>query len=287
MGRTSLGDVVRRLSERSVQRAYDPYRELEWPDELPAGRRWMSADLLSPFGTPRMAELSEPELCRLSQWELINFFSFNVHGIRELMIHVLACIHRAGHEGVSEYFHHFLDEENKHMWFFAEFCKRYGGKIYATQKLQFSAFEDEDVQSFIAFSKILISEQISDFYNLRMMTDPALPEIVRTINQLHHEDESRHIAMGLRLVGHLYEDLAARHSAETRRRVASYLSRYMQFFVESFYNPSAYRDTGLAEPFQWRRALLDAPERKAFHARVLARPMRFFRRLGVDVPEVC
>lgn len=287
MTRTSLKNAMQRLCQLSVQHAYDPFRDFCWPAKLPPEGPWMSRDLLSPFGTRWMDDLSEAELCRLSRWELINFFSFNVHGIRELMLHVLTCIHKSGNEDVSEYFHHFLDEENKHMWFFAEFCNRYGGKIYFTQKVHFPTFAEEDIQGFIAFAKILISEQISDFYNIRMMADASLPEIVRQINRVHHEDESRHIAMGLRIVGQLRADLHEKYPAETCRRIDDYLSRYMQFFIESFYNPAAYRDAGFGDPYGWRRRLIDTPERKAFHARVLARTIHFFTRTGSAAREAC
>lgn len=213
----------------------------------------------------------------MSRWELVNFFSFNVHGIRDLMLQVLSCIHNTGYETESEYFHHFLDEENKHMWFFAEFCKRYGGKIYSTQQMHFPGFTDEDIQSFVAFAQILITEQIGDFYNVRMMADENLPPIIRQINRFHHEDENRHIAMGQRVVAAMYERVTEKHPEETLRKIASYLRRYAEFYLQSFYNPSAYRDAGMSDPYELRRELLRDPSRGEFHQRVLAKTLRFFR----------
>lgn len=286
MTRTSLADALRRLSDLSVEHAYDPFRDFDWPESIPEEGLWMSRDLLSVHGTQYEETLSDEALGRLSRCELVNFFSFNVHGIRDLMLHVLSCIHKSGYEVTSEYFHHFLDEENKHMYFFAEFCKRYGGKIYVTQKVQFPAFEDEDIQSFIAFAKILISEQISDFYNVRMMYDESLHPMIRKINRVHHEDECRHLGMGLRVVSQLHTELAARHSRATLAGVYGYLARYMQFFVQSFYNPGAYRDAGLDEPYEWRRRLMAEPGRREFHRRALHKTIAFFRNQGIDIGEV-
>jgi len=283
---TSIVDLLRSLSDLSVERAYDPYRTFEWPESLPDNCLWMSRDLLSIDGTHYMDELSEEELCRLSRWELVNFFSFNVHGIRELMQQVLACIHNTGYEITSEYFHHFLDEENKHMWFFAEFCKRYGGKIYFTQKVQFPTFAEEDIQSFLAFAKILISEQISDFYNVRMMNDDTLPPLVRKINRVHHEDESRHLAMGRRVVASMREELAKKYQPEMLQKIGDYLRRYTEFFVQSFYNPGTYRDAGFSEPYEIRRVLLQHPSRKTFHARALGKTSRFFESQGLFAGEI-
>ena len=273
--------LLRHLSDLSVERAYDPFCEFEWPVSLPPEGFWMTEELLSVYGTPHMSDLREEERWKLSRWELINFFSFNVHGIKELMQTVLTCIYKPGYEAVSEYFHHFLDEENKHMWFFAEFCRRYGGKIYFTQKIQFSTFTEDDIQTFIALAKILISEQISDFYNMRMMADESLHPIVRKLNRVHHEDESRHIAMGLNVVRLMHKTISIKYSQQTQQQIENYLTRYMQFFLESFYNPSAYRDAGLQDPYEWRRRLIDAPARKKFHRQVLKRTMRFFQVTGI------
>jgi len=274
---TNLKDLLRCLSDLSVEHAYDPYRAFDWPESLPEDGLWMSDDLLSLRGTRHLSDLTEEQLWRLSRWELVNFFSFNVHGIRDLMLQVLSCIHNAGYETESEYFHHFLDEENKHMWFFAEFCKRYGGKIYLTPKLPLPAHTDQDIHSFVGFAQVLISEQIGDFFNVRMMADERLPPIVRQINRVHHEDEGRHIAMGRRVVAAMYERIVRKYPEETRRQIESSLGRYAEFHLQSFYNPAAYRDAGLNDPYGLRRVLLQDSSRKEFHQRVLSKTLRFFR----------
>lgn len=272
----SLPDLLRALCRLSVENAYDPFKDFDWPDTLPEDRLWMSEDLLSVHGTALAEILTPQQRVALSKWELVNFFSFNVHGIRDLMLRVLACIHNPGYQETSEYFHHFLDEENKHMWFFAEFCNRYGGKIYVNKHVQFPSFAEEDLQSFLAFAKILISEQISDFYNVQMMGDQSLPPMIQKLNRVHHEDESRHIAMGRRVVQAMYEEIAGKYPASTLRQVESYLRRYMQFFVQSFYNPSAYQDAGLPDPHEWRRRLIDDPAREVFHRKVLKSTLHYF-----------
>jgi hypothetical protein len=277
----SLQGALRRLCALSVEHAYDVHREFDWPEEIRHDGLWMSADLLSVAGTDRLAQLSEEELRQLSRYELVNFFSFNVHGIRDLMLNVLACIHTEGFEIESEYFHFFLDEENKHMWFFAEFCRRFGGKIYSTRKVEFPTFADEHIQSFLAFSKILISEQIGDYFNVKMMTDGTLPEVVRQVNRVHHQDEGRHIAMGRRVVRKLYERVANDHPKETLGRIGSYIRRYMEFFLESFYNPAVYRDAGLSDPYGWRQSLINDPARLEFHKKALRSPQQFFGSLDL------
>jgi hypothetical protein len=281
----SLKEILTHLCELSVERAYDPHSEFEWPESLPEDVYWMSPELLSVHGTEQMKELTHEQLVKLSHCELVNFFSFNVHGIRDLMLQVLSCIHNSGYEIESDYFHHFLDEENKHMWFFAEFCKLYGKKIYVTQKVQFPSFEQADIQSFVAFAKILITEQIGDFYNVRMMGDQSLPPIVQKLNRVHHDDESRHIAMGRRVVSELYDRIVGKYPEETHRQIESYVRRYTEFVVQSFYNPAVYRDAGLEKPYEWRRTLINNPARTAFHQDVLRPTLQYFRRRAMHLDE--
>jgi hypothetical protein len=149
--------------------------------------------------------------------------------------------------------------------------------------MQFPAFQEDDIQSFVSFANILISEQVSDFYNMHMMVDESLPPIVQKVNRVHHDDEKRHIAMGLRLVGAMYRNLSTKYAPDTLLRIENYLQRYMQFFIESFYNPKAYRDSGLQDPIQLRSALMADPARRKFHDKVLGKASHFFHRNNIII----
>ncbi|MET8184075.1 hypothetical protein [Streptomyces sp. NPDC005336] len=68
----------------------------------------------------------------------------------------------------SEFLHHFTGEESKHMWFFAQFCLRYGGKLYPAQRTP-KAHSVDHLSS-----------------AARELTVLALPDIAREINRVHH-----------------------------------------------------------------------------------------------------
>ncbi|MDB5073663.1 MAG: AurF domain containing protein, partial [Candidatus Eremiobacteraeota bacterium] len=118
-------------ADRSERYAFD------WPAALPADGFWMSRDLLSVTGTEVERGLSHDDLVRLSQCECVNFFSLNVHGIRDLLREVLVWSHHPSMEAYSAFLERFLIEETQHLRFFAEFCRRYGGKTYAARSLPF------------------------------------------------------------------------------------------------------------------------------------------------------
>lgn len=252
-------EILERLNRKSVEDYYNPYRMFEWPDSLPENRWWMSPELTTTYGTEVAAELDQEQLYRLSRYESINFYSLNVDGIRDLIIEVTRRIHTRGFEIPSEFFHHFIGEENEHMWFFAEFCQRYGEKIYRQVE---SSGQDEtwpEAASFLVFVRILLFEELVDHFNSTMALDERLHDTIRAVNRIHHQDESRHIAFGRELVSLLFEDLKTKASPERLDEIREYIKRYVNYSFESLFNPQVYRDAGIPEPFAVRRRLLASP----------------------------
>jgi hypothetical protein len=280
-----FAEIIQRLSDKSIAGYYNPYREMKWPESLPLEMPWMSEDLMSTYGTGLAAELTEEEQHRLSRWESINFYSLNVEGIRELLIEVVKRVHAPGFELPSSFFHHFLGEENEHMWFFAEFCNRYGGKLYSRPKLNSIPHGDPRVENLLVFARILLFEEIVDFYNMRMGADETLHETIRMVNRIHHEDESRHIAFGRELVSFLYSELAGDLTAEQAGEIEQYLKRYLVYSLHSLYNPQVYFDARIANPLGFRERLLADPGRRAVEQKVLRKPLSFLVKSGIFSDE--
>ena len=282
---TDFGNTVDRLIDLSISTYYNPYTHFEWPASLDEEQMWMSPDLMTAFDTPFIERLSRSQLMKLSKWESINFYSLNIHGIRELLIEVIRRIHSPGYEEQSEFFHHFIGEENEHMWFFARFCLKYGKKIYAdkTAKTDIDNLEP-DLQTFLVFSRIVIFEEIVDYFNSRMGKDDTLHPLIQRINSVHHQDESRHVAFGRQLIKQLHARLSDTYPKERMMELAGYLRRYIEVSLNSLYNPAVYKDAGIEEPYQFRRALLEHPNRKKHHDIFLKRTMQFLDKSGI-VPE--
>ncbi|MFF8729213.1 diiron oxygenase [Streptomyces sp. NPDC015171] len=276
MDTTDVVETLGHLVADATDHHYSPYTRFDWVDELAEEQWWMTPDLLTVAGTRHARALDEKLLMRLSKWESVNFFSLNIHGIRELLIEVTRRIHTRGFELPSEFFHRFLGEENGHMWFFAQFCRRYGGKIYPDKSLPVpTAEEDAAVANFLVFARILVFEELVDHFNIRMGRDAALHPLIREVNQVHHDDEWRHIIMGRKLVGLLYAPLRERGDQELLDRLDVYLRRYITASAQSLYNPTVYRDAGIAEPFALREELLRDPARVAYHETFFKRVIRF------------
>ena len=274
---------LERLENLAESGYYNPYSMFDWPDAIEPGMPWMSESLTTLAGTEMWDELTREQQIALTKYEAINFFSLNIHGIRELLNDVVMRIHERTYADVSEFLHHVIGEENEHMWFFAQFCLRYGGRLYPAQPaLKADSVEHLSTvaRELIVFARILIFEEIVDYYNAHMATDQSLPVIAREINRVHHQDESRHVAFGRMIFTNLLAQVAKRDPNEVPV-VAEYLESYLQYSIATLYNPAAYRDAGIPDALALRRRALEHPARIEAHEQVLKRTRKFLSKAGV------
>lgn len=272
-----------RLEKMAKANYYNPYTLFEWPDSLPVDQPWMSEDLTTLYGTQFWDELTRDQQLALTRYEAVNFFSLNIHGIRELMGEVILRIHTKPYANVSEFLHHFIGEENEHMWFFSKFCWKYGGKIYPPQPKLLTSTELQvgaAAKELIIFARILIFEEIVDFFNSRMATDDALPDVAREINEVHHQDESRHVAFGRQIFSELRNQVMADNPDDVPT-ISQYLMDYLEYSVRSLYNPAVYRDVGIPNAIGVRSKVLQMPERVSSHDAMLLRTRRFLSKSGL------
>ncbi len=278
---TRFRDVLERLSAQSIQDYYNPYKTFDWPATLPDDMWWMSPELMTIAGHQIEEELDVAQRQRLSRAESINFYSLNVHGIRELLIEVTRRIHTRDFSTPSEFFHHFIGEENEHMWFFAEFCLRYGGKIYTQPRGGADTIPSSRAESLLVFARILIFEELVDHFNMRMAADERLHDTVRAVNRIHHQDESRHIAFGRELVKILFDEFRADATQEELDEVSNYIKRYLRFSFESLFNPQVYKDAGLPRPLDIRTQLLSGPRRVEKEQFVFRKTLSYLHKVGI------
>ncbi|HSK40019.1 MAG TPA: diiron oxygenase [Arenibaculum sp.] len=275
---------AQRLSRKSIDDYYNPYTHFDWTESLEDDQYWMPADLLSLYGTPYFETLGERQVKALSKWESISFYSLNVHGIREVLHEAVERVHTARFAPVSDYLHHFIGEENEHMWFFARFCTQYGGKIYPNRTPQLETDLPQATTDFLVFARTVIFEEIVDFFNVRIGQDASLHPLIQHINRTHHKDESRHVAFGREIVRDLYARLLAEQGSEGAAMVDGYLKRYLGHCIDLFYQAPVYRDAGLPDPFKLRNMARNSQERVAYHERMLARTVQFLVSEGILSP---
>jgi hypothetical protein len=138
-----------------------------------------------------------------------------------------------------------------------------------------------EADHFLVFSRLLIFEELVDVFNQRMAQDERLDPTIRKVNEVHHRDESRHIAFGRQIVAMLYADLKERIDESRLRTLETYLKRYMLSSVDGICDPLVYRDAGIPEPYQVRRRVLADSAYPRYVERVLKRSISFMTNTGI------
>lgn len=278
---SSRQQSLERLIGLSIVHKNNPFVDIQWPDSIPEDTLWMPKHLMTVYGTTAAETLIEEDWLRLSKWESIWFYSFNVHGERHLLRDVLDCMHTPGYEDISEYMHHFVCEENNHSWFFSYFCSRYGGKVYADKRVQFqAAAQPQAVQAFLTFARILILEEMLDYYNVVIEKDESIPDIIRQLNRRHHFEEARHMAFGRMLVADLFNKVIKTGMEEDILACKNYLQRYISWCLESLYYPQMYRDARIPDAYAFRNSVMADPARQIYHDALTSRIRTFLIKIG-------
>ena len=267
---TVYNERLAKLVKLSRDRHVFSFTRFDWSASIADTDWWMSPELLTIHATPYYEQAPEAQRKLLSKWECINLFSLNVTGEQELIAGVAELLHTPMLKEANEYLHHFIDEENQHMWYFAQFCEKYGGKIYGNKKIQLTDLKlDTRMAILVRFAQIFIFEEVGHYYNLKVALDERVHPFIREINEAHRNDESRHITFGRALLAKLAGGIEQDYPPEMLQTISDHLHRYIQLTIESLYNPAMYRDAGFASGIAIRSALLADPGRQHFHANEL------------------
>ena len=246
--------LATKLSVASIRKSWDVYSAFDWPEVLPEDSWFMSPELISLYGTPYYDSLSEAQQKKLSFTELCNFFSLVLQGERPL---VQGLVHRlylkSTEPEVSDYLHHFIDEENKHMIMFGTFLNKYLGKVYPEKKIVIPREYAKGEEDIAFFCKVLVVEELGDYFNVIMWHDKSIDPLVSEINRVHHFDESRHLAFGRVRLAETFENNSRDWSAETLAGFRGWLSNYLISSWGDYYNPTMYKDAGLEDGYELRQ----------------------------------
>jgi hypothetical protein len=276
-----ISQVAQKLSAQSIKGYYNPYEQLQFPDKVEMGQWFTSPELISLFGSAEYEALSEEQKQKLSFYETVNFFSLNIHGEKSLLEGLTKRLYDETPSAVTEYLHHFVDEENKHMYYFGTFCQKYAGKIYPDRKFNFPREYAVGEEEFLFFVKVFVFEEIVDFYNVTAARDERVMRLAREINRNHHEDEVRHLAFGRVMLKEIFETYSPKWSSETLQGVREYIKAYYLTTWREYYNPDIYNDAGLVDPYELAERVFVSPAAKAHRAKASKASLQYLNKVGI------
>ncbi|MCK6547557.1 diiron oxygenase [Myxococcota bacterium] len=282
-------DLVPKLSSISRKTLTDPIAEFDWVDTIDKGAHWfMSPELVSLYGTKTWDTLTEEQKKRLSFHEMVNAFSLALAGERLLVQRMAKYLYAPDYIQSSEYLHHFMEEENRHMMCFGRFALKYNGKVYASRHYALPSQTVEGEEEFQFWVSVLIFEEIGTFLNDVIGNDERVHPLSRQINKYHHREESRHLAYGRLRTPEVWAKYQEKWAPEVKDRLKKYVSNFLVAEFRDYFNPAAYADAQIPNRYEARTEALESPHSKEKFRKATASVMAVLTEAGIieALPEL-
>jgi hypothetical protein len=246
----------------------------------------MPPELISIHGTSAWDALDESQRKTLSKFELGNFFSLVLQGERPLVQGLSHRLYsRSNNKNITEYLHHFLDEENKHMVMFGEFCNRYIGKVYPEKKIALPREFAKGEEEVVFFCKVMVVEELGDYYNVVIEKDERCDPLVREINRCTMSTRRATWPSAASTWPSCSSSTAPGGRPSTLAGFRQWLVDYLRASWGDYYNPTMYRDAGLADSYEMRQMAMAHPAGVALRRAASAKLVTYFIKNGLLTEE--
>jgi hypothetical protein len=189
-------EVARRLLDSSATLSYDPATEVDWETPLDVGCHGASPEWSTLYGTDYWAELSEEQRRELTRQEAASVASTGIWF--EMILQQMILRDFYAKDPTDPAFQWALTEiadECRHSIMFARGAEKLRAPAYRPRRLVVEAgrvFKAVAVGE-AAYAAILVAEEVLDVMQRDWMRDERVVPFVRTINNIHVVEESRHM----------------------------------------------------------------------------------------------
>ncbi|WP_369193108.1 AurF N-oxygenase family protein [Streptomyces djakartensis] len=250
---TRTGGVAGRLLDSAATLSYDPASEVDWETPLDKDFHGASPEWSTLYGTSYWNELSEAQRKELTRQEAASVASTGIWF--EMILQQLILRDVYAKDPTDETVQWALTEiadECRHSIMFARGAEKLGAPAYRPRRLAIELGRAFKTLAFgeAAYAAILVAEEVLDVMQRDWMRDERVVPFVRTINNIHVVEESRHMKFA--------REETRRHLAKAgpvRRHVHAFVIAVAAYvIVTSMVNESVYANAGL-DP---ERALAEA-----------------------------
>ncbi|KFG71906.1 AurF N-oxygenase family protein [Streptomyces mutabilis] len=245
--------IARRLLDSSAQLSYDPLTEVDWETPLDENFHGASPEWSTLYGTRYWDELTDAQRKALTRQEAASVASTGIWFEMILQQMVLRDIYAK--DPTDDTFQWALTEiadECRHSIMFARGAKKLGAPAYRPHRLAVELGRLFKTVAFgeAAYAAILVAEEVLDVMQRDWMRDERVVPFVRTINNIHVVEESRHMKFAR---DETRKHLA--HAGRIRRRAHALLIAVAAYvIVTSMVNRKVYANAGLDEERAVREA---------------------------------
>ncbi|MBW1599224.1 diiron oxygenase [Streptomyces sp. JJ38] len=237
-------DVARRLLDSAATLAYDPATEVDWDTPLDKDFHGASPEWSTLYGTAYWNELTEAQRRELTRHEAASVASTGIWFEMILQQMVLRDIYAKDPTGAEfQWALTEIAEECRHSIMFARGAAKLEAPPYRPHRAVLELGRAFKTLAFgeAAYAAILVAEEVLDVMQRDWMRDERVVPFVRTINNIHVVEESRHMKF-------------ARDETRKRLRRAGWVRRQINafvvavasyFIVTSMVNKKVYANAGL------------------------------------------
>ncbi|PWI17908.1 hypothetical protein DI272_29930 [Streptomyces sp. Act143] len=237
-------DIAGRLLDSARQLSYDPLNEVDWETPLDEDFHGTSPEWSTLYGTSYWAELTEAQRKELTRQEAASVASTGIWF--EMILQQLILRDVYAKDPTDEAVQWALTEiadECRHSIMFARGAKKLRAPAYRPRRVAVELGRAFKTLAFgeAAYAAILVAEEVLDVMQRDWMRDERVVPFVRTINNIHVVEESRHMKFA--------REETRRHLAKAgrvRRQIHAFVIAVAAYvIVTSMVNKSVYANAGL------------------------------------------
>ena len=246
-------DTATRLLRSSEQLSFDPTTQVDWETPLDPDHHGTSPEWSTLYGTPYWDEMTDAQRKELTRHEAASVASTGIWF--EMILQQMVLRDFYAKDPTDPGFQWALTEiadECRHSIMFARGAKKLGAPAYIPRRLavEMGRIFKATASGEAAYASILVAEEVLDVMQRDWMRDERVAPFVRTINDIHVVEESRHMRF-------------AREETKERMKGSGRLRRQINavsvagaayFIISSMWNDKVYANAGLDE----KRALREA-----------------------------
>ncbi|MFF5932263.1 diiron oxygenase [Streptomyces sp. NPDC012508] len=189
-------EVARRLLDSAAKLSYDPATEVDWETPLDKDFHGASPEWSTLYGTAYWGELTEPQRKELTRQEAASVASTGIWF--EMILQQMVLRDMYAKDPTEPRFQWALTEiadECRHSIMFARGAAKLGAPAYRPHRLAVELGRAFKTVAFgeAAYAAILVAEEVLDVMQRDWMRDERVVPFVRTINNIHVVEESRHM----------------------------------------------------------------------------------------------
>ncbi|MCF8612204.1 diiron oxygenase [Gordonia sp. HY285] len=277
-----MDEVSDRLLASATRLSRNAMTEIDWSQPMDPNHYGCSPEWSTLYGTDYWDELTHEQRVRLTRHEFASIMNIGIWFemiLQELILRdqYLGAYHRPEFQfALTE-----IADECRHSIMFAKASEKMVGTSYRPSRAigRLGKVFQYTARGAVSYAGILVAEEILDVFQRGCMRDDRVLPFIRTINEIHVLEESRHMKYAREQV----RESVAGMSATKRNFCAVYTSLGAMEIVSNLVQPQAYADAGLDA----ERALAERRTNKHFHAMVRSNCthlMAFLDEVGLLTP---